>query len=85
MGGMGGAWRIKYEGALYHLLSRGNENREIFLDAKDCHVFLDKIEEFSERFEIGVCAYLIIDNHYHRLVKTRHADLKKAMHRFGTS
>jgi len=26
---MGRAWRIEYEGALYYVLSRGNERREI--------------------------------------------------------
>ena len=25
-------WRIEYEGALYHVLSRGNEQRDIFYD-----------------------------------------------------
>ncbi len=27
---MGRAWRIEYEGGLYHVLSRGNERRDIF-------------------------------------------------------
>jgi hypothetical protein len=26
---MGRAWRIEYEGALYHMLSRGNEQKEV--------------------------------------------------------
>jgi hypothetical protein len=28
-------WCIEYEGALYHLLSRGNERSDIFMDEKD--------------------------------------------------
>lgn len=51
------AWRIEYKGALYHLLSRGNERRDIFEDQKDRNIFLDTIGEFSERFEIHVFAY----------------------------
>jgi hypothetical protein len=27
---MGRAWRIEYEGALYRMLSRGNEQKDIF-------------------------------------------------------
>ncbi|WDN88712.1 hypothetical protein BuS5_01680 [Desulfosarcina sp. BuS5] len=27
---MGRAWRIEYEGGLYHVLSRGNERKDIF-------------------------------------------------------
>jgi len=29
---MSRVWRIEYEGALYHLLSRGNEGSDIFID-----------------------------------------------------
>jgi GNAT superfamily N-acetyltransferase len=29
-------WRIEYEGALYHLLSRGNERSDIFMSDKGC-------------------------------------------------
>jgi hypothetical protein len=32
MSAMSRAWRIEYEGAFYHLLSRGNEQRDIFED-----------------------------------------------------
>jgi REP element-mobilizing transposase RayT len=82
---MSRAWRIEYEGALYHLLSRGNERRDIFEDQKDRKIFLDTIGEFSERFEINVFAFVLMDNHYHLLVRTRYANLKKAMHWFGTT
>ena len=63
MGHMSRAWRIEYEGALYHLLSRGNERRDIFEDQKDRSIFLATIGEFSERFEIDVFAYVMMDNH----------------------
>ena len=40
---MARAWRIEYEGALYHVLSRGNERRNIVVDNKDRNLFLGKI------------------------------------------
>jgi REP element-mobilizing transposase RayT len=82
---MSRAWRIEYEGALYHLLSRGNEHSDIFVDDYDRKRFLDAIEEMSERFEIDVFAYVLMSNHYHVLLRTRRANLKKAMHWFGTT
>jgi hypothetical protein len=36
-------WRIEYEGALYHVLSRGNERKAIVADDKDHLVFLDTL------------------------------------------
>lgn len=81
---MSRAWRIEYEGALYHLLSRGNEGRDIFVNDKDRFVFLDAIGEMAARFEIDVFAYVLMGNHYHLLARTRRSNLKKAMHWFGT-
>jgi len=82
---MSRAWRIEYEGALYHLLSRGNERGDIFVDQRDRQRFLDTIEEMSQRFEIDIFAYVLMSNHYHLLLRTRRANLKKAMHWFGTT
>ena len=78
-------WRIEYEGAFYHLLSRGNERSDIFLNDKDRTSFLDTVGEMSERYEIDIFAYVLMDNHYHLLARTRQANLKKAMQWFGTT
>jgi REP element-mobilizing transposase RayT len=78
-------WRIEYEGALYHLLSRGNEGSDIFIDEKDRNRFLEAVGEMSQRFDIDIFAYVLMDNHYHLLVRTRRANLKKAMQWFGTT
>jgi hypothetical protein len=40
-------WRIEYEGALYHLLSRGNEDSDIFIDERDRNRFLEAVGEMS--------------------------------------
>lgn len=82
---MSRAWRIEYEGALYHLMSRGNAGSDIFMDEYDRKGLLYVIEEMSERFEIDVYAYVLMNNHYHLLLRTRQANLKKAMHWFGTT
>jgi len=54
---MGRAWRIEYEGALYHILSLGNEQKDIFYYDQDRILFLNTIGEMCERFEINVFAY----------------------------
>jgi REP element-mobilizing transposase RayT len=55
--------RIEFMGALYHILSRGNERRKIFLGADDYKVFLSVLEEMSERFEGDIFAYVLMSNH----------------------
>ena len=36
---MGRSWRIEFDGALYHALSRGNEQQNIFSDDADRGLF----------------------------------------------
>jgi len=82
---MARAWRIEYEGAFYHLLSRGNERGDIFIDDNDRHLFLDTVGEMSERFVIDIFAYVLMGNHYHLLVRTQRANLTRAMQWFGAT
>ena len=60
---MGRAWRIEFEGALYHLMSRGNDGQDIYLDDTDRNLFLETISEMSERFKVDIFAYVLMSNH----------------------
>ena len=82
---MARAWRIEYEGALYHVLSRGNERCHIVVDDKDRNLFLDTVGEMSQRFEVDICAYVLMDNHYHLLIRTKRANLSKSMQWLGAT
>ncbi|MGB9499489.1 MAG: transposase [Dissulfuribacterales bacterium] len=77
-------WRIEYPGAFYHILSRGNERQEIFRLDDDREMFLELIGDFSSRFQIDVFAYVLMGNHYHLLLRTRHGNLSKGMQWLGT-
>jgi len=82
---MGRAWRIEYKGALYHILSRGNEQKDIFYDDQDRLLFSETVGEMSQRFEIDVFAYVLMGNHYHLLLKTNRANLSKSMQWLGVT
>jgi REP element-mobilizing transposase RayT len=82
---MARAWRIEFAGALYHVLSRGNERRPIFADDRDRSRFLDLLAQSAERFDVEICAYVLMPNHYHLLLRTRHPNLSRAMQWLGVS
>ena len=82
---MARAWRIEYEGAFYHVLSRGNEKQDVFITDGDRNLFLATVAEMGERFEIDVFAYLLMDNHYHLLFRTNRANLCRSMQWFGAT
>ena len=78
-------WRIEYEGAFYHIFSRGNEGRAIFYGDEDRHLFLLTIGEMSERFDVDIFAFVLMSNHYHLLLQTNRANLSRAMQWLGVT
>ena len=57
---MGRAWRIEYEGGLYHVLSRGNEGKDIFYDDRDRLKFLDAVGEMADNYDVNIFAYVLM-------------------------
>jgi len=41
--------RIEYAGAIYHVMSRGNRQNEIFRDDGDCEMFLETLGQACAR------------------------------------
>ena len=78
-------WRIEYEGAFYHVLSRGIEQRDIFYDDADRYNFLNILGSMSECFNIDKYAYVLMTNHYHLLIKTNASNLSRSMQWLGTT
>ena len=76
-------WRIEAEGAYYHVLSRGNERRDIFIDDRDRRLFLSTLGETSERFKLDIFAFVLMCNHYHVLLRTNLANISRAMQWLG--
>lgn len=71
--------RIEYEGAFYHVTSRGNAGQDIFVNEEDRKMFLKTLSETVERYRWIVHAYCLMGSHYHLLVETPHANLSEGM------
>jgi putative transposase len=71
--------RVEFEGALYHITSRGNAGRNIFLDDRDRLRFLDVLRDVVDRFGWLCHAYCLMSNHYHLLAETPHSNLSRGM------
>lgn len=71
--------RIEYPGALYHITSRGNERKEIFLDEEDRLKFLAILEDYHDRYGILIHSYVLMDNHYHLILETPKGNLVQVM------
>jgi putative transposase len=71
--------RIEYDGALYHVTSRGNDRKAIFNDDSDRTLFLNILAQVTNHFHWICCAYCLMNNHYHLVIETPDGNLSKGM------
>src|SRR3989339_2274853 len=71
--------RVEFDGATYHVTSRGNAREDIFDDDGDRKAFLECLGKVVDRFNWLCHAYCLMDNHYHLVIETPEANLSKGM------
>lgn len=71
--------RIEYPGAVYHVMSRGNQGGLIFRGDRDRKLFLETVAEGCEKTGWRIHAYVLMPNHYHLLVETPEGNLVAGM------
>ncbi len=64
------ALRIEYEGAIYHVMNRGDRKEDIFFDDEDRRLFLRTVEEACGKGQWQIHAYCLMRNHFHMVVET---------------
>ncbi len=77
--------RIEYEGAFYHVTSRGNQRGKIFWGEKDRERLKTILGRSKERYGYVLHAYVLMSNHYHLLIETPRANIKQVMQNINTS
>lgn len=70
--------RIEFEGALYHVTSRG-ERREAIYDDSDRIQFLEILGEVIETLNWVCHSYCQMTNQYHLVIETPDDNLSKGM------
>jgi REP-associated tyrosine transposase len=71
--------RLEFEGALYHVTSRGDRREPIFEDDDDRREWLAVLAEALDRFEATTYAYCLMGNHYHVVMQTHRPNLSRLM------
>jgi REP element-mobilizing transposase RayT len=55
--------RVEYAGAYYHVINRGKNQENIFLNDRDREKFIEYLEKASERYAIVFHTYCLMSNH----------------------
>jgi putative transposase len=71
--------RVEFPGAVYHVTSRGNARKSIYLSDADRHDFLGILHRVVKRYHWLCHAYCLMGNHYHFLFETPEANLSTGM------
>jgi len=71
--------RIEFSGALYHVMSRGNERGDIVRDDRDRQKRLDWLQRTVETCGWRLHAFVLMTNHDHLFVETPDPNLSAGM------
>ncbi|MHB8844296.1 MAG: transposase [Nitrospirota bacterium] len=71
--------RIEYNGAFYHVITRGNQRQKIFKEPVDYQQFLQVLATYKSRYSFHLYAYVLMGNHVHLLIETKETPLSKIL------
>ena len=71
--------RVQFEGAIYHIVTRGVRKLPLFTDDRDREVFLRLLDTTVARYGWELHAYCLMTNHFHLLLTTPGANVSAGM------
>ncbi len=74
--------RIEFEGAIYHVMARGNARQKIVRDDADRRRLISGLEQAVVRHGWELLCYVVMGNHLHLMVKTPRPNLAAGMQSF---
>ena len=68
----------------YHVINRGVEKRDIYLNDKDRRRFLEIVDDSARVFDFTIHSYCLLTNHYHLLLETCKENLSLIMRQINS-
>lgn len=61
--------RIAPKGFVYHILTRGNNQQDIFQDEEDYQKYIDILNKYKEKYKFKLYHYALMTNHVHLVIE----------------
>ena len=71
--------RLEFPGAFYHIIVRGNQRQDIFIESQDRIEYLKRLKRYKKECGFILYAYVLMANHIHLLIETRDTPISKIM------
>jgi len=76
---------IESKNAIYHIIVKGMEGIDIFTDNMDRNKFIQLLQKMVISHKIQFFSYVLMNTHFHLLLKTNEANLSQAMQFLNSS
>jgi REP element-mobilizing transposase RayT len=76
---------IEHKNAIYHIIVKGVEGIDIFTGNVDRNKFLQLLQKMVIPYKIQIFSYVLMNTHFHLLLKTEEANLSQAMQFLNSS
>jgi len=76
---------IEDKNAIYHIIGKGVEGIDIFTDDVDRNKFLQLLQKTVNFHKVHLFSYVLMDTHFHLLLKTEEANLSQVMQFLNSS
>lgn len=70
---------------IYHIMIRGINQQNIFVEDEDNERFIDTLAGYQKEIEYEIYAYCLMGNHVHLLMKEGNEEIGNTMRRIGVS
>jgi len=77
--------RIKSSSGIYHIITRGINQQNIFSSDDDYKRLLNTLARYCRKSNCEIYAYCLMDNHIHLLLKEGQEPIATTMKKIGTS
>lgn len=79
------SYRLQAENCFYHIISRGDNRKNVFISEYDYEKFLGYILKAKDKYRFNLYAYCLMANHYHLFIEILKPNLSKIMQYINTA
>ncbi|MFH1782358.1 MAG: transposase [Candidatus Omnitrophota bacterium] len=65
--------RVLLDNAYYHVITRGNQKRNVFRESTDYENYLSRLKKYKVKYNVSIYGYCLMPNHIHILARLKDA------------
>lgn len=65
---------------VYHIIMRGNNKQNIFINNKDFKRFIEILKKYKQKYNYEIYCYILMTNHIHMIINCKDANISEIIH-----